>query len=43
MTPEQKQQQIEFVQSAEKMLGFNTVKMAKALFVDYETYSKWSK
>ncbi|WP_129352084.1 hypothetical protein [Solidesulfovibrio carbinolicus] len=41
MTPEQKQQQIEFIKRSEKILGFNAGEMARALFVDYDTYGKW--
>lgn len=41
MTPEQKQQQIEFIERTERVLGFNATQMAAALFVDYDVYGKW--
>ena len=41
MTPEQKQQQINFIERTERVLGFNAKQMASALFVDYDTYGKW--
>ena len=41
MTPEPKQQQINFIERTERVLGFNAKQMASALFVDYDTYGKW--
>lgn len=41
MTPEQKQQQIEFIERTEHVLGFNATQMYKTLFVHQKTYSKW--
>jgi len=41
MTPDQKQQQIAFIEHTERVLGFNATKMHKALFVHQKTYSKW--
>lgn len=35
------QEQIIFLQEAQKMLGFNAKQMASALCVDYDTYGKW--
>lgn len=41
MTPDQKQQQIAFIERTERVLGFNATQMHKALFVHQKTYSKW--
>lgn len=41
MTPDQIQEQKDFLLKSEKMLGINSVEMANALCVSYATYGKW--
>ncbi len=41
MEPWKIQEQKDFLQKSEKTLDFDSIEMARALLVDYDTYSKW--